>query len=366
MALLELIHGKYKTISIVGMAKNSGKTVTLNCLIEEAINENLTIGITSTGRDGECLDLVTETEKPKIFVEEGTLVATTTELLPMGDAKIEILEVTDYRTPLGSIVIGRVKDRGYIQIAGPQKTSEIREVSEKMLKLGAEFVIIDGAIDRKSSAAPSISESTIVSTGAVLSRDISKVIEETLHIVNLFKLPKIEEEEVRLLIKELIEKGKVATIDSVKDINNSNEIGSVEKICSKEYKVNELKVKTALNCGNIIGENIKKETKYIILPGSLTKKTLEDIIDTSKEYKNVKIVVEDGTKIFIKPKEWLKFIKKGIEVRVLNSINLIALTVNPYAPQGYFFEPEKFLKEMKTYINDLPVYDLLLGGVNGE
>lgn len=347
MALLELIHGKYNTVSIVGMAKNSGKTVTLNYLIEEAINKNLTIGITSTGRDGECLDLVTETEKPKIFVEEGMLVATTTELLSLGDAKIELLEVTDYRTPLGSIVIGRVKDKGNIQIAGPQKVSEIKKISEKMLKLGAEFVIIDGAIDRKSSAAPSISESTIVSTGAVLSRDINKVIEETLHLVNLFKLPKVEDEKLRLLIEELIDNGKIATIDRVKN----------------SYKVNELKVKTALNCGNIIGENINKDTKYIVLPGSLTKKTLEDIMETTKRYKKVRVIVEDGTKIFIKPKAWIEFMKKGIKVRVLKSINLIALTVNPYAPQGYYFEPEKFLKDMKTYVKDIPVYDLLLGGV---
>lgn len=347
MALLELIHGKYNTVSIVGMAKNSGKTVTLNYLIEEAINKNLTIGITSTGRDGECLDLVTETEKPKIFVEEGMLVATTTELLSLGDAKIELLEVTDYRTPLGSIVIGRVKDKGNIQIAGPQKVSEIKKISEKMLKLGAEFVIIDGAIDRKSSAAPSISESTIVSTGAVLSRDINKVIEETLHLVNLFKLPKVEDEKLRLLTEELIDNGKIATIDRVKN----------------SYKVNELKVKTALNCGNIIGENINKDTKYIVLPGSLTKKTLEDIMETTKRYKKVRVIVEDGTKIFIKPKAWIEFMKKGIKVRVLKSINLIALTVNPYAPQGYYFEPEKFLKDMKTYVKDIPVYDLLLGGV---
>ncbi|HLR35336.1 MAG TPA: hypothetical protein VK071_08440 [Tissierellales bacterium] len=356
MALLELIYGKYKTISIVGMAKNSGKTVTLNFLIEEAINKNITIGVTSTGRDGEPLDLVTETEKPKIFVEKGTLVATTTDLLPMGDAKVEILEVTDYRTPLGFIVIGRVKDKGYIQIAGPQRSSEIKKVSERMLQLGAEFVIIDGAIDRKSSAAPSISESTIVSTGAVLSRDINKVIEETLHLVNLFKLSKVEDKEVRLLTNKLIREGKVAIIDSTKNMDNLYEI-------DERYKVNELKVKTALNCGNIIGENIEENTKYIVLPGSLVKKTVEDIIQTSKKYKSVKIIVEDGTKIFIKPKDWLKFQKQGIEVEVLNDLNLIALTINPYAPEGYFFEPEKFLTQMRTYIKDLPVYDLLLGGI---
>lgn len=81
------------------------------------------------------------------------------------DAKVEILKVTDYRTPMGSIVIGRVKDRGYIQIAGPQRVNEIKEVSQIMLNFGADFVIIDGAIDRRSSAAPFISDGTILSTG---------------------------------------------------------------------------------------------------------------------------------------------------------------------------------------------------------
>ncbi len=100
------------------MAKNSGKTVALNHLIYEAVDKNIKLGIVSTGRDGESLDLVTETEKPKIFAEEGTIIATTTELLSLGDATVEIMSITQYRTPLGEILIGRVKDSGYIQISG--------------------------------------------------------------------------------------------------------------------------------------------------------------------------------------------------------------------------------------------------------
>ncbi len=89
--LLKHIQNKYKIISIVGMAKNSGKTVALNHLIQESLDEGIRLGIISTGRDGESLDLVTETEKPKIYVEEGVLIATTTELLPLSDATVEII-----------------------------------------------------------------------------------------------------------------------------------------------------------------------------------------------------------------------------------------------------------------------------------
>ena len=39
MGLLHDLSTKYKTLSIVGMAKNAGKTTALNYLIEEAIDE---------------------------------------------------------------------------------------------------------------------------------------------------------------------------------------------------------------------------------------------------------------------------------------------------------------------------------------
>ena len=62
MGLLYDLSTKYKTLSIVGMAKNAGKTTALNYLIEEAIDEGILLGVTSTGRDGESQDLVTGTE----------------------------------------------------------------------------------------------------------------------------------------------------------------------------------------------------------------------------------------------------------------------------------------------------------------
>ena len=152
----------HKIISIIGMSKNSGKTVTLNHIIGQANEFDIIIGLSSIGRDGESEDLVTFTEKPMILVEEGTLIATASSLLSIGDANIEILESTDYRTPLGDIIIGRVRSPGYIQIAGPRTLREVKEVSDKLLSLGAEFVILDGALDRKTPATPAISNATIL------------------------------------------------------------------------------------------------------------------------------------------------------------------------------------------------------------
>ena len=342
MSLLSLIGDKYKIISIVGMGKNTGKTVTLNQLISEAIEEGIPIGMTSIGRDGESLDVVSDTEKPRIYAEEGTIVATATGLLAMGDASVEILKVTRFRTPLGDVIIGRVRSPGYIQIAGPQSLRDIREVCLDMLDLGAKFTIIDGALDRKTSAAPTISQATILSTGAVISRDYKRVIEETLHTVKLLNLPPVDEED-RDLLKSLLEENRLCVV-------------------TKSGQVEDIKLETALGAGNKIGQELDEDSKYLLIPGSLVKSTLEDLTRSTRAYKDVTIVISDGTKVFIAPRDYLHFGRIGIKIRVIHPINLIGLTINPYSPSGYYFEPHEFLEKMRAYITDIPVMDLMLGG----
>lgn len=341
--LLEHIKDKYKRISIVGMSKNSGKTVALNYLIGEAYNEGINIGITSIGRDGESIDIVTDTDKPPIYVEEGTILATSTKMIQLGDANIEILRVTEYRTPLGEIIIGRVRDSGYVQIAGPQLLSEVRSVTDMMLSFGAEFAIIDGALDRLSQAAPHISEAAILSVGAVLSRDMNIVIEQAIHTATTLSLEQIKDENVRSLARDIIDKNETAVID---------EDGDVDIV----------QIKTALGSGHIIAEHLRDDSKYLVISGCLVKNTIEDIVRTTRRYKDVEIIIKDGTRVFIQPKDWLRFIKMGINISVLDGINVVAITLNPYAPTGYYFQPEEFLSKMKSYIENIPIVDLVLGG----
>ena len=342
MSLLNLIGDNHKIVSIIGMSKNSGKTVTLNHLIGEAMEEGIQLGLTSIGRDGESLDRVTETEKPRIFAEENTIVATTTALLAMGDANIELLKVTPYRTPLGEVIIGKVRSPGYIQIAGPQSLKDINHVCQIMLELGAKFVIIDGALDRKSSAAPTISDGTILSTGAVISRDVNRVLEETLHVLGILSLSQVDPED-KPLLEGLLQEDKLAVV-------------------SKGGDVEEIPLQTALGMGHKIGEYLDDDTRYLLIPGSLVKGTLEDLTRSTRKYKDVDIVVGDGTKIFIPPKDYLQFKRMGISIKVVHPIKVIGITINPYAPAGYYFEPGEFLERMRSFIKDIPVMDIMLGG----
>ena len=154
-----------KTMSIVGMCKNAGKTTMLNWLLT---SDHLrgTLGLTSIGRDGESTDVVTGTEKPGIFVKEGTLIATAKDMLRLGDVTKEILMTTGIPTPLGEVVILRARSAGYVQLAGPSITTQLKSVSQSFFELGADRSIIDGALGRKSLGARAVAEGVILCTGA--------------------------------------------------------------------------------------------------------------------------------------------------------------------------------------------------------
>lgn len=337
MGLLYDLSTKYKTLSIVGMAKNAGKTTALNYLIEEAMDEGILLGITSTGRDGEMQDLVTGTEKPRVYLDEDTIVAVPELLYDLADAGLEVIRKTPYSTAIGTLLICRVRDAGYVQIAGPVINAEQKKLCDDMIELGCELIMIDGAIDRKSIASPDTSDAIILATGAVLSRKMNKVIEETAHIVNLYRTKELEDNMYRKAITENNHDDKIMLV---------SESGEVRK----------LDLLTGLGAARDIDQAICEDTKYVYIPGAFTNSVISEI--SLKKLKQVEFVFKDPTKIFVNPMDWGIFRKKGFTVSVLKNIEIAAITVNPWAPAGYTFDNRVLLEEMKKAIPEIPIIDV--------
>lgn len=343
MGLLSQLQQKYKTLSIVGMAKNAGKTTALNYLVEEAMDEGLLLGITSTGRDGETSDLVTGTEKPKVYLDEGTIVSVPVQLYELAETGLEILRRTKYSTALGEVLLCRVVRSGYVQIAGPVNTADHKGMCREMEELGAELIFIDGAIDRKSIAAPGTSDAIILATGAVLSRSMKKVVEETAHIVSLYTMETLADEQIRNLLQKANEEKERITL-----INDKKELQFLD-------------LKTGLGAGRFLDEAIDDTTEYVYLPGALTQSVFGDIHPA--KLKRIQFILKDPTKIFIGALSWQQLKKKGFHVCVLENIHVAAVTVNPYAPSGYSFEHAELQKAMEDALGGIPVIDVKMGGV---
>lgn len=341
MKLLDLFENEHRIISIVGMAKNAGKTVTLNHLLDEMHDKGLCVGLTSIGRDGERQDVVTKTDKPMIYARKNAIVATAEMLFNLSEVKMAVLEVTEHHTAMGRVIIGQTLSDGYVQVGGPVSNAAIRDVAEKMLRFGADYCLVDGALDRTSSASPAITDACILSTGAVVSRDMLKTVDQTAYRASLFSLREAKD----LALKELWKLSDELKKPILVDENGTHMV--LEDVA------------TALGAGRIIAENIDDTTRTLIIPGALVTQTIMDVVQTTPNYRNLTWVIGDATKIFIDHKDWLYFMRIGVNIEVHSSIKLLAVTINPYAPAGYFYDSKLFKAAMLQRVKEIPIIDVM-------
>ncbi|MHA1671729.1 MAG: hypothetical protein ACTSV5_14315 [Promethearchaeota archaeon] len=327
----------YKIISIIGLAKNVSKTTTLNHIIQ-ILKGKYILGLTSIGRDGEKYDAITTLPKPRIFVESGVLIATAAHSIKKSEAKIEILKTTGINTPMGEIAIARVISNGYIELAGPSINSELIRVCKELLSFGSNLILVDGAFDRRSFASPLVSEVTILSTGASVSKNMQEVIDITHHTMNLLSVENEENSKIINLAKDIISKAKVGIIN-------------------EDYSVKMLELLTALDSVDEILNLMTNKSKILVINGAITDKFLEEFMKKSDLYRSIKILVPDATKLFLNKTTFEKYCKKGGVIKILNKIKIILVTINPTSPLGYEFDKVKFLNELKKGTT-IPIYDL--------
>lgn len=330
--------------AIVGMTKNVGKTVTLNHLIRMFEQSGVITGLVSAGYDGESFDRLNLKSKPRIYVPKNSLVATAKACFEAAEADLELIEQSSYSTPLGSVCLGRVRRAGNVELAGPASASGLKDLSNAMLALGAEHVLVDGAINRLASASPAVAGGIILTSGAALSSMMEEVIDKTVFRRDLLELPGIDEDLLLLAAREGLKKGNAALVHRGKD----------------DYLVEPTRaVIPLLACAELV-DKCRRDTAALVFGGALVDNSLNDIMSLYSEPPAV--IVNDATRVFISPEVFYRFLSRGGKILVLNEINLIAVTLNPTDPGGQGFDPLVFLKKMSKALSPCPVFDLVLAG----
>ena len=296
--LLRQLHS-VKTMSIVGMCKNAGKTTMLNWLLEQGKLQGV-LGLTSIGRDGESTDIVTGTEKPGIFVREGTLIATAKDMLRLGDITKEILMTTGIPTPLGEVVIVRARSAGHVQLAGPSITTQLKTVSKEFFDLGADISIIDGALGRKSLGARAVAEGVILCTGASYHMSMEKVIADTVHIYRLMNLPKA--------------------------VELPPEASDGLEACVKEHGA-------------------------ALITGALTDTMVLPLLRSGR------LVVKDPGKVLLTADTLDKLASRQVALETEEAARTLCITVNPVSAYGWKFDKDDFLHRMREAV-DVPVINV--------
>jgi hypothetical protein len=225
-----------------------------------------------------------------------------------------------------------------MQIAGPVNTSDMKSICELLISYGAQHVFIDGAIDRKAASSPILADACIIATGAVLSRDMKKVIEKTAHTVECLTLDKDEADARRHFVNE----HKTCILQNSGDIIFPD-------------------IKTSINSGKNICEHIDENSTHVFIKGAVTAGFLK-VISQSLFFKDIVLIVEDGTKIFAEANLWNELKGRGLKVQTLNSIDVAGVTLNPVSPTGYFFDSALFKESMRMSLPDIKIIDVASAG----
>ena len=324
------ILGNTRTVSVIGMCKNAGKTTALNALISACSANGETLGLTSIGRDGERSDLVTNTKKPEIFVPSGTVIATAQMLLAEGDISREILESTSLSTPMGNIVIVRARAAGYVQIGGPSMTEELKLIRDELIGLGCTRIFIDGAISRKSLGTPQLADGVVLCSGASYNPDMRTTAEDTAYIASLFSLP-VYKTELDLSA------GKFAAV---------GDYGAYFA-----DTVSELLTHIKANGASAVAIN-----------GAVTDKIAAELSAAGKLLSGVALVALDASRMLLGKASYDKLRRFASGVYVLKGARLLAVTVNPFSAYGNHYDKTAFAELSAAAVHgvvpDVPVIDV--------
>lgn len=274
------------SLAVVGLAKNVGKTVTLNWLIDNLYRSRC-LAVTSIGLDGEGLDQVTKTEKPEITLHEGMLFTTAEGQYRGRQLCSEILGIGEM-TACGRLVTAKVREKGKVIITGPATTAGISRLLDEYKTRKVDLALVDGALSRLSLASPAITDGLVLATGAAVAVSMNELVQKTRYVCQLIELPEYD---------------------------------------SKDEKC--VTIQSGLGCE--IPE-IKDDLDTIIVKGAVGNRFVERLRMRNRP---INLVVNDFTKIFVTQDCYAQLLRSKVKMSVRYKSRLLGITVNPWSPVGY-------------------------------
>ncbi len=326
------------TVAVVGLAKNCGKTTALNLLLAEYARGNYKLAVTSAGLDGEAQDTLTRRPKPDIELTSGALAATAEETLSRWGAPKEVLGRLGVSGAMGEIVIVRTTGAGTAELAGPPTVAAVMAALEKLRRLGAKRILVDGAFDRIAVGHPGLADAVVLAVGAVLAASAESVAEIVAHQVDLITLPMPEGNTRQRLL---------AIVDTLE---------ARAAAVTGEFGVTEL-TETALS-GPKKAAEAARGARWLVCGGALT----DDIVRALETAGvSVDIVARDATRIFLGEETLRRWRGGGCEVSVLSQVRLAAVVTNPHNPTGTDLVAEELVDAVAGVVGKLPVFDVVAG-----
>jgi len=329
----ELGLDRLASLVVVGIVKNAGKTVTIGRLLRETAALGRRVAVLSTGMDGERRDAVFGHAKPPVVVQEGMWVACAAAGLASGSADFEVIAGTGVTTPFGEVQIARTIRAGGVTLIGPRTVSQMGRVIRSLRTAGADFVLVDGSIDRRSVAGGASTEAAILVVGAAWSRDLSAVLTEAKRVLTLLRLPRAEG-----LPTPWPERPDVLTVEGRRvDAGLETALGHERALAAVA---------------------VREEAAVVRCPGAAAGALLTALVE-KRAAEGLRLVVENGARVFASEKEIERFRSAGGRLEARTPIRVAGVALNPYSPEGFWLPADEMRERLEALVPNLPVFDAI-------
>jgi len=330
----------FTTLAVMGMTKNTGKTVALNHLLAQAAKAQVAIGVTSIGRDGEERDQVFFVPKPPVLVWPGTLVATARDTLERAKVRFKPIDATGIDSPMGEILVVKVLDYGEMEIAGASRGGDQRQVISQLKQCGAALVLLDGALGRSHHASPALADGVILATGAAIGGGMTDVIRKTRDRLAILGIAQAD----------------AAVRQRCEPVFASAGVGLWDNQGTPLFLAN---IPT-LNSAPALMQYAQAAIQTIAVSGAVGRTLWHAFLTLAAARPGLCVVVSDGTKLFVEAADLRAFAELGGQLLADRAIHMSGITLNPFSPLGGSFDATAFLAAARATFVDYGVSDVVL------
>lgn len=334
---------RIRSLAIIGLGKNAGKTTVLNHILRACAQEGLKrpLAVSSIGRDGEEEDLVTGGIKPRIILEEGTLLATARASISSSDPVLEILALTGIHTAGGEVAICRTRSRGYVELSGPSMAADISRCEDFFRREAKNCLfLLDGALSRKSPAGGGLTERVVLAAGMAQASDPEALAKKTADQLAFLTLESLDEQKRKEALDFLKARPKARAL-----------------IWGKEGEIRlGLDLPALAGQGDLVARALKEGDRLLFLRGALTDRLVGSLM-ASPHFAGLTLAAEDGTRFFLDPQTTRRLEAREVGLSVLHPLKVAMVFANPAKGDGSLFPSKDLVQALKARIQE-PVADL--------
>ncbi len=332
-----------RTVAVMGLAKNTGKTVALNHLLAQAAAGGVAVGLTSIGRDGEERDAVFDFPKPPVSVWPGTVVATARSTLQRARVRHKLIDTTGIASPMGEIVLVKTLDGGDMEVAGASRGQDQQRVIALLRQCGAELTFLDGALGRCQHASPAIADGVVLATGAALGGGIADVLRKTRERLALLGIARAD----------------AITAARCADFFGGSGVAMWSRAGEPLFNASI----ASLNAGAALLASAEAQAgadiATVACTGAVGRSLWQAFETLAARHAGLTVVVADGTRLFVDSSDLASLARRGARLVALRPIRIAGITLNPFSPLGGHFDVAAFVLAMRQALPQHGVTDVL-------